>query len=63
MLYFIVFGPESGKRDLKDIKVKIKVFRQKERTGLDKHFLKNLKRLSLLMTKISALELVYIMCF
>ena len=26
--------------DLRDIKVKIKVFRQNERTGFDKHFLK-----------------------
>ena len=33
-------GPEFDKRDLKGIKLKIKVFRQKERTGFDQHFLK-----------------------
>ena len=35
-----VYVPGSDKRDLRDIKVKIIVVRQKERTGFDKYFLK-----------------------
>ena len=42
---YITFGPGSDKRDLKDMTVKSKVFKQKERT-------ENLKAISLLITKI-----------
>ena len=49
-----IYKPGSDKRE---------VFRQKERSGFDEHFAENLKRLSLLITKPSVLELVYVMRF
>ena len=35
-----IFERGSDKKVIRGIKVKIKVFRQKERTGFDEHFLK-----------------------
>ena len=39
-IFINVYGPGSNKRDLRGIKVKIKVGRQKETSGFDEHFLK-----------------------